>query len=528
MSVVDLKQRLACVWLSVSSTLQFSIGIAILWALVVLYITKFTKGSKKPRLPPGPPAWPVVGSLHLLGQLPHRDMKDLADKYGPLMSLRLGSVQAVVVSSPEIARQFLKDQDQAFASRPLFSGPEIFNHKAQNLAWAPYGPTWRLLRKICTVELFTAKRLKQFQNIRQEELLSTIQNILESGRGGKLVNMDEHMGSLTGNNITRMLFHRRYFGSKGIPITALGEAKEFQHIIRELFRIGGAFIVSDYIPWLKRLDLGGWRAQLKKIQVKYDAFVGNLIDEHRRNAKPLAESENFVDVLLSIQNSGVDGRPTITDVQIGQLIADMILGGTDTSSVAMVWTLTALMKYPEVRRKLREEVDSVVGTERLVDESDLPQLKYLQAVVRESFRCHPVGAFLLPHESLCDTVVAGYDIPRNTRIFVNLFAIYNDPQVWQNPQAFRPERFLNSFVDVKGAHFELIPFGSGRRMCPGINLALLFIELTVAQLIHTCDFSLPPGVSPETVDTRESYGLTTPRATPLQLLVSPRLPSLVS
>lgn len=208
---------------------------------------------------------------------------------------------------------------------------------------------------------------------------------------------------------------------------------------------------------------------------------------------------------------------------------DILLAGSETAASVETWALTELMRHPEARQKLLTELDTVVGRDRLVEEADLVNLKYLQAVVKETFRLHPALPFLVPHESLSATKVAGYDIPAKTRVFVNIYHIGRDPSLWSDPLSFNPDRFLDSPIGVRGQNFELLPFGSGRRICVGLNLGMLLIELNLAQILHTCELSLPPGVKPEDVDIEEKFGeqVTTPKAVPLEIVAAPRLPSRV-
>ncbi|KAL3696130.1 hypothetical protein R1sor_010206 [Riccia sorocarpa] len=485
---------------------------------------RYFEAMKRQRLPPGPRPWPIIGNLHQLGKLPHHSLTKMAETYGPIVSFWLGSKLVVMVASPDSAREVLKTQDQIFASRPHTSNGVIRGYNRQNMIWAPYGPAWRFLRKVCQLELFTAKRIMQFQHIRKEEVMNLVQALLDAGRAGRLVEVDEKVTEMSANNMTRMIFNKVYFGSN-CPSTELGKSKEeVQKTFREFFRAAGAIPIGDIIPFLAKLDLGKEVAKMWKLRRKLEAFFRNIIKEHRqrREANPVAADEDFVDVLLSLEEDNSGNK--MTDEIIMGVLGDMLLAGTDTSADQVMWTLTELMRHPEIRSKLQQEIDQVVGQHRAVEESDLPQLKYLEAVVKESLRLHPVVPLLLPHENLVKTKVFGYDIPAQTRVYLNVYAIQRDPQVWENPLTFKPERFLKKEnKDFRGHDFEFLPFGSGRRACPGMNLGLIMMHLTVAQMLHACEFSLPPGMTPEQVSVEETFVLTAVRAHPLQLLVAPRL-----
>lgn len=204
---------------------------------------------------------------------------------------------------------------------------------------------------------------------------------------------------------------------------------------------------------------------------------------------------------------------------------DVIIASSSTSSATMLWTLAELMRHPDMLRRVQKELDAVVGKNRLAEESDLVNLEYLRAVIKETFRLHPVLPLLLPHQSDVDVQIGGYDIPAKTRVMVNTYAIGRDPQVWEDPLEFNPDRFLNSPIDVKGQNFELLPFGAGRRMCVGYNLGLMTVENGLAQLLHTCDLNLPEGMSPKDVSMVEVSGASVTRSEVLQLRVTPRLPA---
>lgn len=200
----------------------------------------------------------------------------------------------------------------------------------------------------------------------------------------------------------------------------------------------------------------------------------------------------------------------------------LILGGSDTSSGTLTWAISLLLNNRQVLKKAQEELDQNIGLNRQVEESDIKSLVYLQAVIKETLRLYPAGPLLGPRESLEDCTVAGYHVPARTRLIVNLWKIHRDPRIWEEPSAFRPERFLTShaFVDVRGQNFELIPFGSGRRSCPGMSFALQVLHLTLARLLQAFEFETP---SNQPVDMTESPGLTIPKATPLEVLLTPRL-----
>ncbi|OWM74472.1 hypothetical protein CDL15_Pgr003975 [Punica granatum] len=205
-----------------------------------------------------------------------------------------------------------------------------------------------------------------------------------------------------------------------------------------------------------------------------------------------------------------------------QCLQTLMAGGSDTTSLTLTWALSLLLNSPRTQRKIQDEVDAHVGRERLVRESDIDKLVYLQAVIKETFRLYPAAPLSAAREFTKDCTVGGYDIPAGSQLIVNLHKLHRDPRVWEDPDEFRPERFLTSHknIDVKGQHFELIPFGGGRRACPGLGHAIQMAQLTLASLLHAFDITTP---SDAPVDMTGSPGLTNSKATPLQVLVRPRL-----
>ena len=201
----------------------------------------------------------------------------------------------------------------------------------------------------------------------------------------------------------------------------------------------------------------------------------------------------------------------------------MLAASMDTSATAIEWAISELMKHPRVLDKMQRELEAVVGMSRMVEESDLEKLDYLDMVVKETFRLHPVSPLLIPHAAVEDFVVNGFDIPQKSRVLINVWAIGRDPENWTNPEEFTPERFMGSDVDVRGRDFQLIPFGSGRRGCPGLQLGLTVVKLVVAQLVHCFDWELPNGMLPSELDMAEEFGLTIPRTNHLLAVPTYRL-----
>jgi len=472
------------------------------------------------KLPPGPRAWPIIGHLHLMGKLPHRSLDRLCKTYGPLMYMRLGSVPCVVASTAEMAREFLKTNDLIFASRPRIAAGKYTVYNYSDITWSPYGENWRLGRKLCLMELFSSKRLESFEYIRVEEVARMIGSVFDTCRRGLPVEIREETTNVSNNIISRMVLGRRYLdeaaGNKIKPA-------EFREMWEELFVLNGVLNIGDFIPWLGWLDLQGYVKRMKRLSKRLDVFLEEVLEEHDRRRKGVENyvAKDMVDVLLQQAD---DPQLNLSRIKVKAFTQDIIAGGTESSATLVEWALAELLKNPGTFEKATEELDRVVGRKRWVEEKDIPGLEYLQAIVKEMMRLHPVAPMLVPRLSTEPCKVAGYDIPSNTRLHVNVWTIARDGVFWEKPDEFRPERFQGSALDVKGRDYELLPFGTGRRMCPGYNLGLKVVHLGLANLIHGFHWQLPDGQNAKDLDMSETFGLSTPKTYPLIAMARPRLP----
>ncbi|XP_057851888.2 cytochrome P450 71AU50 isoform X1 [Cryptomeria japonica] len=493
---------------------------------IIVLIAGFVLGkpSKMSKMPPGPAPLPIIGNLHLISRLPHRSFCSLAQKYGPIMTLHLGSLPTVIISSPQMAKQILKTQDHVFASRPPMGSDDHFL-SPQKVAFAPYGPYWKFMRKVLVLELLSPKRLKSFAPLRAQEVSAMIRSILHKARdndnsssNSSAVDLSMEVGFLTNNIICRMCF------GKICNDDEMG-GRVFKEVLDEVLALAGGFKYSDYIPLLGWVDLQGNRRRQAKLTKIFHLFVDKIVDEHLERRKKFSglECEDFVDLLLSLsENESMEIK--ITRDHIKNVIFDSLSAATDTSGGTLEWAMSELLRNSSSLKKAQCELDSIIGFNRMVEEYDLPHLHYLQSVVKETLRLHPSVPMLLPHQSMEQSTLEGYQIPKNTQVIVNAWAIGRDPITWEEANEFKPERYLGTQIDVKGQSFELIPFGSGRRGCPGIDLALSVVHLGLAQLLHCFSWSLPHSVTPKKLDMSETYGITIPRAIHLHAIPIPRLP----
>ncbi|KAM5574532.1 cytochrome P450 CYP736A12 [Rosa sericea] len=480
-------------------------------ALILSLITAAFSKPKHKKLPPGPLALPVIGHLHMLGNLPHRSLQHLAKKYGPIMSIRLGNVRAILVSSPKAAELFLKTHDANFASRPRVQASEHLAYGTMGLVFAQYSPYWRHVRKLCTLELLCPSKAEAFAPLRREEIGLLVLSLKKAGEGGEVVDVTNKIYGVNEDITYRMI---------------LGCTKDdgrfgLKDIVQEAMLLTGAFNIADFVPFLGPFDFQGLTKRLKKVSKTIDQLLEKIIDEREQVANTRSwkqgQHEDFVDVLLSLTNQPLNPNDEqvhfLDRTNVKAILLDMIIAAFDTSATSIVWSLAELLRHPRIMKNLQEELQSVVGMDRMVEESDLPKLDYLSMVVKESFRLHPVAPLLVPRESIEDITIDGYDIPKKSRIIVNIWSIGRDPNVWsENVDEFFPERFMNSNIDLRGHDFQLIPFGSGRRGCPGMQLGLTTVRLVLAQLVHCFNWELPNGLLPQDLDMSEDFGLSLSKA----------------
>ncbi|KAK3428367.1 hypothetical protein EUGRSUZ_F04405 [Eucalyptus grandis] len=473
------------------------------------------------KLPPGPKPWPIIGNLNLIGPLPHRSIHDLSRTYGPLMKLQFGYYDVVVGCSADMAKALLQTHGTVFAYRPNLAAGKYTAYNYSDVLWSPYGPYLRQARKIFLTHLFSAARLQSFEYIRVEETRVLTRNMFEGK--GQPVNLKDHLSDLTLNVISRMVLGKKYtdkFESSDIVLP-----EEFKKMIAEWFMLNGVVNIGDFAPWLNFLDLRGYIKRMKALSKKFDRFLEHVVDEHeaRRVGLKGHEAKDMVDVLLQhVDDPNVEVK--IERHGVKALIQDLIVGGTGTSAMSVEWAISELLKNPWVYDKATRELNSIIGRERWVQEADLSNLPYINAIVKETMRLHPPGAFLAPRYASQDCKVAGYDVPRGTRVIVSAWSIMRDPKYWDEPEKFRPERFVGKAIDVKGQNFELLPFGSGRRMCPGYNFGLKVIPTSLANLIHGFTWRLPGDLMREDLNMEEVAGLSAPRKIPLVAVAEPRLP----
>ncbi|TXG46912.1 hypothetical protein EZV62_026206 [Acer yangbiense] len=432
------------------------------------------------------------------------------------MLLQLGKVATLVISSPEIAKQVLKTHDLECCSRPLTQGPRRLSYNFLDIVFSPYTDYWKEMKKNCVMELFNSKRVKSFASVREESVASLIDLISQTSPNIH-VNLSEKMFYVLDSIICKIACGRSYQGKQ------FQNGSKHEEVIQEAMATLGSFSAADFFPHLGWIVdfFTGLHARREKCFHEFDEFYRMVIDEHLDPHRPVPENEDTVDSMLRLVKNQSDGG-ILTQDHIKAILMNVFIGAIDTTSVTLVWAMTELMKNPRVMKKLQAEIRSSAGkiNKPLVEETVCENLKYLKMVFKETLRLHPPLVLSIPHLAQKHIKIGGYDVYPNTRIHVNVFAIGRDPETWKNPEEFYPERFENEAIgiDFGGQDFESLPFGSGRRVCPGMTMATAAFEFVLGNLLYHFDWKLPDGMETEDLSMEEELGLAVHKKIPLCLV----------
>ncbi|MCD7465893.1 hypothetical protein HAX54_002101 [Datura stramonium] len=486
--------------------MNMEIGFTFCTILLIFSIFLILKlqNARKKNLPPSPPSLPIIGHLHLLKSPIHQTFKSLSCKYGPIMYLRFGISQVIIVSSASIAEQCFTKNDIIFANRPKSLASKHLGYNHTTIGFSPYGDHWRNLRRIASIQIFSTFSLNNSSTVRTDEVRFVAKKLILDYKGGSAqkVNLKILFEKLVYDVLTMMVAGKRW-------------AEPSTHAM-----FGPTMIMNicDYIPALQWVGFKGLEKNLMEIMKTRDKFLQGLIDECRKNRADdlslAADRKTIIHTLLSLQRA----QPQCyTDDIIKGVIMVMFTAGTHTSAVTMEWAMSLLLNHPEVMKKARLEIDSLIGATRPLEESDILKLPYLRCVINETLRLFPAGPLLVPHFSTQDCTIEGYHIPKGTILFVNVWEIQRDSKNWEEPNEFKPERFEGMEGGIEGCKF--VPFGMGRRACPGSGLAMRLIGLVLGLFIQCFEWER---IGPELVGLDESCGLMLSKLDPLEALYRPR------
>ncbi|CAK9317104.1 unnamed protein product [Citrullus colocynthis] len=500
-----------------------SMAILLLYLMILFMLQIFTDHflHRIRNLPPSPfLSLPIIGQLYLLKTPLHRTLSEISRRHGPILFFRFGFRPVMVVSSPSAVEECLSKNDVVFANRPRLVSGKYLGYNYTSLLWAPYGEHWRNLRRISSLEILSSHRLQTLSSIRAEEVRTLIRRLYNGKHD--VVDMRTEFFELMFNVMMRMIAGKRYYGK---DVTAdPEEVGRFREIQEETFRLSSKTNLGDFLRVVKWFGLSkGLENKLRELQIKRDVWMQSLIEEHRKQMNYTSTSSSssslqndakktMIELLLSLQQM----EPSYyKDEFIRGLMLVLLLAGTEGSINTMEWLLSLLLNHPDCLGRAQMEIDAIVGrSNRILEESDLAQLPYLRSLIHETLRMYPPGPLLIPHESSEECHVGGFRVPAGTMLFVNVWAIQNDPTVWVEPGKFNPDRFGS-----QGEGFKWMPFGAGRRRCPGEGLGLRVVGLVVGSLIQCFEWE---SVGGESIDMREGGGLTLPKALPLYVLCRPR------
>ncbi|XP_059444429.1 geraniol 8-hydroxylase-like [Corylus avellana] len=488
--------------------LSFVIGLCLIWIL----IKTFSYGRSKPvhrKLPLGPKPLPVIGNLLELGDKPHNSLTKLAKAHGDIMILKLGRVTTIVISSADMAKQVLQTHDRLLANRTIPDAIRVYNSEEFSLPWIPVSSRWRNLRKICNGQLFSNTALDANQDIRRKKVQELFAETRQSSQTGEAVEIGRAAFKTTLNLLSNTIL------SVDLADPNSDAARKFQEIVWNILKEAGKPNIVDHFPLFQKLDPQGIRRRMTVNFRKMIGLFSGMINERLqlRKVSDFITNRDMLDTLLNITEENNEMMDMTT---MEHFVLDLFVAGTDTTSVTLEWAMAELLHNPEALSKAKIELDQVIGKGNPVEESDITRLPYLQAIVKETFRLHPAVPLLLPRKAEADVEINGYIIPKGAQVLVNAWAIGRDPTIWENANLFMPERFLGSEIDVRGRNFELIPFGGGRRICPGLPLVIRVLHSMLGSLIHTFNWRLEDGVKREDMNMEEKFGITLQRAHPLR------------
>ncbi|XP_011100321.1 cytochrome P450 81D1-like [Sesamum indicum] len=452
-------------------------------------------------LPPTPfPNLPFIGHIYFFTKSTpfHRALSEVSRRHGPILFLRLGSRPVLLISSPSAAHECFTKNDIIFANRPNLLNGKHFGYNFTSLAWASYGDHWRNLRRISALELLSSHKLNLLSSIPCNEARTLILKLLENNNPSKNVDMRKLFFEHTYNIVTRMIT-----GKVGVENSK--EAEMFQDIVAEMSRVTLEANVADFLPFMRWFGFGNVERKLSVVQEKRDRFMENVIEERRgeEESDGGGKQKSLIEVLLDLQREEPE---YYTDETIRNLFLVLVQGASHTSSNTLEWAFSLLLQHPDILTRARAEI---------IRDSDITKIPYLRGIINETLRMHPAAPLLTPHSSSRTCIVGGFHVPRGTILLVNAWDIQNDPRTWDDPEKFVPERFEG--LEEGKNDFKYLPFGWGRRGCPGENMAKQMVGLALGSLIQCFEWE-----SIGEIDMSEGKGVITPKVQPLRARCIPR------
>ncbi|KAJ0762592.1 putative geraniol 8-hydroxylase [Helianthus annuus] len=477
---------------------------------LTLFYVITSSGRRSSRLPPGPFRFPIIGNLLHLSDKPHQSLATLSKRYGPLMSLKFGTRTTIVVSSPDLAKEFLQTHDHSFSSRSVLDVGRIVDHEKYSIVWRPVGEKWRKLRRISKEYVFSVQRLDASELLRQTKVKELVEHVDRCCTIEKAVNIGGIAFTTSLNVLSNLMF------SMDFAQYDSSTSQKFKDDVWALLEIGGKPNITDFFPIFKFFDPQGLVRRGNVHGNRILTHFDNVINQRLQTRSTSLADNDVLDSLLNLKQMD---ESTFGLNDIRHLFFALFIAGTDTTSSTLEWAMAELIHNPDKLERARSEVIKLMENKKnIIQESDISQLPYLQAVIKETLRLHPPAPFLIPHQAIHDVEIQGFVVPKNAQILCNVWAMGRDPKVWSNPETFMPERFLEVNVDYRGQDFELIPFGAGRRICPGLNMAHRMLHIMLGSLIQKFDWKLEGNKRAQDMDMDEKFGITLQRRAPLKAI----------
>ncbi|KAI3996527.1 hypothetical protein MKX01_029262 [Papaver californicum] len=511
------------------------VSIALLYNVFFLVSQK----KKKKKAPNASEAWPLIGHLKLFmnpNKALYKKLGTMADKYGPAFNIRLGNQEILVVSNWEVLKQcFSTQNDPLFSNRPVTLGVKYIFNEGTSIGFSPFGTYWRELRKIAAQQLLSKQRLESWKHLKISEIDASFSRLNELCRATTPIRMDDWFVELSFNVYARVVFGYQSGGRTAITGDTASNELKYKKTVEEALLLNSIlFAVSDVFPCLEWVDRSrGLVRAFKHFRDELNSVSGCLIEEHRqkrsqsisKSHKGICDEQDFIDVLLSLAEQSQLPGDVDTDLVIKGIILETIAGALDTTAKTLTWTLALLLNHPHALKTAKEEIDMHVELGRHVDESDISKLVYINAIIKESMRLYP-NAALIDRFTSEECEVGEFHVPAGGRLILNIWKIQRDPSVWESPLEFKPERFLSNDdkvdMDFKGQKYEFLPFGIGRRICPGVLSALQVLHLVMARLIQGFDMKAAGAGGKVDMAEMEKAGMSCCMMTPLEVLVTPR------
>ncbi|CAH2045395.1 unnamed protein product [Thlaspi arvense] len=472
---------------------------------LVLALATRSMRSKKPKgqLPPGPPGWPIIGHLfHVITNRPaqvwiHRSMEVMQTE---IACFRFASVNVITVTSSEIALEVLREKDEALADRSESYTTNLLSHGYKDVAFSPYGESWKLMKKTMTNKLMSPATLNKTlgdRTLEADNIVTYLFNLSRSGTMRRPVNVRDIVLTYCHAVMMRMMFGQRHFDEAAEDGGLGPKEKEHMDAIYKALDCIFSFNVTNYIPFLRGWNIDGEEAEAREAVDILNGCNDPIIHERMRlwrNKGGKETEEDWLDILITLKNG--QGMPLFTFDDIRAQCKDINVATIDNTMNNVEWTIAEMLNHPEILEKATNELDMVVGKDRLVQESDIPQLNYIKACSRESFRLHPANTFMPPHEARQDTTLAGYFVPKGSQILVSRLGLGRNPKIWDEPNVFKPERHLAGHeVNLMEPEMRFVTFGTGRRGCAGVKIGISMTIMLLARLLQGFEWTLPNGTS---------------------------------